>query len=75
MYVSHKKMSWAVEVKKPQEAQKARALRKMKAAKDAGEEHYDPTREKSIKRRSETRSEHLQLLRWTNPEVRVEDQY
>ena len=36
-------------VKKPQEAQKARALWKMKTAKDAGEEYYDPTREEGIK--------------------------
>ena len=35
-------------VKKPQEAQKAKALPKMKAAKDAGEEYYDPTREDNI---------------------------
>ena len=41
-------------VKKPKEAQKAKALRKMKAAKDAGEEYYDPTREDNIKGRSET---------------------
>ena len=35
--------------------QKARALWKMKAAKDAGEEYYDTTREESIKGRNETR--------------------
>ena len=28
----------------------------MKAAKDAGEEYYDPTREDNIRRRNETRS-------------------
>ena len=39
------KMSRAVGVKKPQEAQKAKALWKMKVVKDAGEEYYDPTRE------------------------------
>ena len=37
MYDSYKEMSRAVGVKKPQTAQKARALWKMKAAKDAGE--------------------------------------
>ena len=37
-----------VGVEKPQEAQKAKALWKMKAAKDAGEEYYDPTREDNI---------------------------
>ena len=36
-----KEMSRAVGVKKPQEAQKAKALWKMKAAKDAGEEYHD----------------------------------
>ena len=41
-------------MKKPQEAQNARALWNMKVAKDAGEEHYDPTREESIKERNET---------------------
>ena len=50
-------------MKKPQEAQKAKAVRKMKAAKNAGEEYYDPTREEGIKRRNETRlalwEEHL----------------
>ena len=35
-------MSRAVGVKKPLEAQKAKALWKIKAAKDAGEEYYDP---------------------------------
>ena len=49
--------------KKPQEAQKAKAHPKMKAAKDAGEEHYDPTHEDNILVRNETRlalwEEHL----------------
>ena len=57
-------MSRAVEVKKPQEARKAEALWKMKAAKDGGEEHYDPEREDNIlERKQETRlalwEEHL----------------
>ena len=56
-------MSRAVGVKKPQEAQKATALWKMKAAKDAGEECYDPTREDNILGRNRTRlalwEEHL----------------
>ena len=42
---------------------KARALWKMKTAKDAGEEYHDSTREESIKGRNETRlavwKEHL----------------
>ena len=64
-YFSYKEMSRAVGVKKPQEAQKAKALWTMKgeAAKDAGEEYYDPTSEESIKGRNETRlalwEEHL----------------
>ena len=49
-------MSRAVGVKKkPKEAQKAKALGKMKAAKEAGEECYDPTREDKIKLTNETR--------------------
>ena len=42
-------------VKKPQEAQKAKALWKMKAAKDAGEEYHDPTFEENIVGRNQTR--------------------
>ena len=41
-------MMSAVGVKKPLEAQKEKALWKMKAAKDAGEEYYDPEREDNI---------------------------
>ena len=48
LYDAYKETSRAVGVKKPQEAQKAKALWKMKTAKDAGEEHYDPTREDNI---------------------------
>ena len=63
MYFSYREMSRAVGVKKAQEAQKAKALRKMKAAKDAGEEYHDPDREDNILRRNETRlplwEEHL----------------
>ena len=54
-YDASKEMSRAVEVKKPQEAQKAKALWKMKAAKDAGEEYYDPERDDNIRGRNETR--------------------
>ena len=50
-------------VKKPQETQKAKALWKMKAAKEAGEEYYDPTHEDDMRGRNETRlalwEEHL----------------
>ena len=48
-------MSRTVEVKKPREAQNAKALWKMKAAKEAGEEYYDPTREDNMKGRNDTR--------------------
>ena len=42
MYEALTEMSRVVDVKRPQEARKAKALWKMKAAKDAGEECYDP---------------------------------
>ena len=44
-------------MKKPHEAQKAKALWKMKAAKDSGEEYYDPDREDNILVRNKTRLE------------------
>ena len=47
VYEAYKEMSRAVEVKKPQETQKAKAL-----AKEAGEVYYDPTREDIRKGRS-----------------------
>ena len=40
---------------KPQEAQKAKALWTMKAAKDSKEEFYDPARDEDIKKRNKTR--------------------
>ena len=62
-YDAYKEMSRAVGVKKPQEAQKAEALWKKKAAKDAGEESCDPAREDNILVRNKTRlalwEEHL----------------
>ena len=48
MYDSYKAMSKALGVNKPQEAQKARALWAMKAAKDRKEEFHDPAREEDI---------------------------
>ena len=44
MHDSYWVMSSAVGAKKPQEAQKAKALWAMKAAKDRREEFYDPAR-------------------------------
>ena len=50
-------------VQKPQEAEKAKAFWEMKAAKDAGDQYYDPTRKDNIRGRNETRlalwEEHL----------------
>ena len=57
MYDSYKIMSKAVGVKKPQEAQKARGLWAMKAAKDRREEFYDPARKDNILGRNKTRQE------------------
>ena len=54
---SYKEMSRAVGVKKPQEAQKAKALWAMKAAKDRKEQFYNPTREEDNSRRNKTRLE------------------
>ena len=48
LYDCYKEMSRAAGVKKPPEAQKAKALWKMEAAKDAGEEYYDPNRKDNI---------------------------
>ena len=81
MYESYNEMSRAVEVKKPHEAQKAKALWKMMAAKDAGEENYDPMREEGIKGRNETRlalwEEHLKdpIVALDKALKCVEDQY
>ena len=55
MYEVYKEMIRAVGVKKPQESQKAKALWQMKAARDVGEECYDPTREDNSKGGNETR--------------------
>ena len=44
-------------VRKPQEAQKAKASWAMKAAKDRKEEFYDPAREEDISRRNKMRLE------------------
>ena len=50
MYDSYEVMRRAVGVKKPQEAQKAKALWAMKAAKDRKEEFYDPAREETLRK-------------------------
>ena len=63
LHDAYNEMSRAVGVEKPQEALKAQVLWKMKAAKDAGEEYHDPTREGNILGRNKTRlalwEEHL----------------
>ena len=74
-------MSKAVGVKKPQEAQKARAQWTMKAAKDRREEFYDPARGKDILGRNKTRlelwEEHLKdpIVALDKALKSVEDQY
>ena len=57
MYDSYKVISRAVGARKPQEAQKAKALWSMQAAKDRKDEFYDPAREEHISRRNNTRLE------------------
>ena len=59
MYESYKEMSRAVGVRKPQEAQKAKALWAITAAKDRKEEFYDLAISKKNKTRLELREEHL----------------
>ena len=56
LYEHYKEMSKAAGVKKPNENQKAKALCKMKAAKDRGEDIHDPDR-KDILGRNKTRLE------------------
>ena len=81
MYDSYKVMSRAVDVKKPQEAQKAKALWAMRAAKDRKDEFYDPAREEDISRRNQTRlelwEEHLKdpIVALDKSLKCVEDQY
>ena len=63
MYESYKEMNGAVGVRKPQEAQKAKVLWAMKAAKDRKDDFHDPDRKDNILRRNKTRlklwEEHL----------------
>ena len=57
-------MSKATGAKKPSESEQAKALWAMKAAKDRGEEKYDPARKGDILGRTKTRldllEEHLE---------------
>ena len=57
LYFHYRWMSKATGAKKPSESQKAKDLWAMKAAKDRGEEYYDPARKDNILRRKETRLE------------------
>ena len=63
MYDCDKEVSRRAGVKKPHETKKAKDLWKMKAAKDAGDDFYDPEREDNILGRNKTRfalwEEHL----------------
>ena len=58
VYDYYKEM-WAAGVRKPNESQNARALWKMKAAKDSGEDFYDPERKDNFLGRNKTRLELL----------------
>ena len=53
----YKEMSKAAGVRKPNGSQKARALWKLKAARDSGENFYDPERKDNILGRNKTRLE------------------
>ena len=81
MYDSYKAMSKALGVKKPQEAQKAKAQWAMKAAKDRKEESYEPARQDNIFGRITTRlelwEEHLKdpIMALDKARKCVEDQY
>ena len=81
MHDPYKVMSKALEVTKPQEAQKARALWALKAAKDRKEEFYDPARKDNIAGRNTTRlelwEEHLKdpIVALDKSLKCVEDQY
>ena len=57
LYDCHKETSKAAGVKRPNENQKAKALWKMKAARDSGEDFYDPERKDKILGRNKTRLE------------------
>ena len=48
LYFHYREMSKAVGAKKPSESQKAKVLWAMEAAKDRGEEYYDPPRKDNI---------------------------
>ena len=57
LYEHYKETSKAAGVKRPNEDQKAKALWKMKAARDSGEDFYDPERKDKILGRNKTRLE------------------
>ena len=57
MHEHYKEMSRAAGVRKPNESQTAKALWKMKAARDRRENLHDPERKDSILGRNETRLE------------------
>ena len=63
MYEAYKEMSRAVGGEEATGGLESKALWKMKAVKEAGEEYYDSAREDNIKGRNETRlalwEEHL----------------
>ena len=81
MYDTYKAMSKVLGLKKPQEAQKAKALWVMKAAKDRKEEFYYQARNENILGRNTTRlemwDEHLKdtIVALDKALKCVEDQY
>ena len=54
LYEHYKEMSRAAGVRKPSESQTARALWRMRAARDSGEDFCDPERKDNILGRNET---------------------
>ena len=57
LYHCYKEMNRAAGVRKPHETQKAKAIWKMKAAKDGRDDFYDPDRKDNILVRNKTRLE------------------
>ena len=57
LYEHYQEMSKAAGARKPNGSQKAKPFWKMKAARDSGEDFYDPERKDNISRRNKTRLE------------------
>ena len=57
LYDNYKEVSRAVGVKKSNESQKSESFWKMKAARDGGDDFYDPERKNNMLGRNKTRLE------------------